>query len=167
MSTATTIRAQDIFVYSMKSTRWLIDSMCKDLTPTEMLHRPCSEANCTAWILGHLITIDHRMLSSLIPSDTPPLPDGFKERFSQKGDAPRASDFGDVSALLPQFLAMRDRLIAATENLDPSTLADPVPNPNARFSNRWQFLSLAGFHTGLHAGHISTIRRTLGKPALF
>src|SRR6266850_3455603 len=116
-------RPQDVLVYAMKTTRGLVENMCKDLSAAEMLHRACAKGNCAAWILGHLIWVDHRMLSSMIGGDARPLPDGFKERFATKGDAPHASDFGDVSGLLPLFLGTRDALIAATEKADSGQLA--------------------------------------------
>jgi uncharacterized damage-inducible protein DinB len=166
MSETTPPRPQDILVYAMKTTRWLMESLCKDLSPAELLHRACDKGNCAAWILGHLINTDHRMLQSLT-GDAPPLPEGFKERFATKGDAPQAKDFGDVSGLLQLFLNTRDALIAATERTDTAQLSAPVDIPNPRFSTRWQFLTLCGFHTGTHAGQISTIRRSLGRPPLF
>jgi hypothetical protein len=160
------ISATDPLVYSMKTTRWLVENMCKELTPQQLLHRPCPEANSAAWIIGHLTFVDHAMLKELLGPEAPPLPEGY-ERFAPKSDPTKAIDFGDTSTLLPSFLAMRDRLIAVTEKLDPAALAAPVNKPNPRFSTRWQFLALCGFHTGMHAGQLSTIRRTLGKPALF
>src|SRR6266513_1471565 len=117
-------RPQDVLVYAMKSTRGLLENMCKDLSPAEMLHRACAKGNCAAWILGHLIWVDHRMLDSLT-GDAPALPDGFKERFSTKGDAPHCNDFGDVSGLLPLFLSTRDALIAATEKAETVQLSQP------------------------------------------
>src|SRR5258706_11700451 len=109
------MRAQEVLVFSLKTMRGMIENMCKELTPQEMLHRPCAEANCAAWILGHLTAVDHRFFTALGESDVPALPEGFAQRFAAKGDAPRAKEFGGVRALLPMFLQIRDRLIAAAE----------------------------------------------------
>ena len=161
------MRAQDVLVFSLKTMRGMIESMCKEMTAEELLHRPCSEANCAAWILGHLTFVDHRFLTALGEKDLPALPEGFAQKFSTKGEAPKAKEFGDVSGLLPLFLQMRDRLIAATERTDEARLGESVDLGSPRIKRKGEMLALAGFHTGLHAGHISTIRRSLGKPPLF
>ena len=161
------MRPQDVLVFSLKTMRSIVENMCKELTPEQLLHRPCTEANCAAWILGHLTATDHRFLTALGEKDAPALPEGFAQKFSTKGDAPKAKEFGDVTKLLPMFLELRDRLIAATERSSAERLAEKVDLGSPRFSKKGEMLALAGFHTGLHAGHISTIRRSLGKPALF
>lgn len=161
------MRAQEVLAYSLRTMRGMIENMCKELTAAEMLHRPCAEANCAAWILGHLAAVDHRFLTALGESDVPALPEGFGKRFSTKEDAPKAKDFGDTSKLLPLFLEMRDRLIAATERVSAQKLAEPVDLGSPRIKKKGEMLALAGFHSGLHAGHLSTIRRSLGKPPLF
>ena len=161
------MRAQEVLAFSLRTMRGMIDNMCKELTPQEMLHRPCTEANCAAWILGHLTAVDHRFLTALGEKDVPALPDGFAQQFATKGDAPRAKEFGDTSKLLPMFLEMRDRLIAATERTSAEKLAEAVDLGSPRIKKKGEMLALAGFHSGLHAGHLSTIRRSLGKPPLF
>jgi len=161
------MRPQDVLVFSLRTMRGMIESMCKELTPQEMLHRPCTEANCAAWILGHLTAVDHRFLTALGESDLPALPEGFAARFATKGEAPKAKEFGDVSGLLPMFLQMRDRLIAATERTSSEKLAEAVDLGSPRIKKKGEMLAVAGFHSGLHAGHLSTIRRSLGKPPLF
>jgi hypothetical protein len=161
------MRAQEVLAFSLRTMRGMIENMCKELTPAEMLHRPCDGANCAAWILGHLTAVDHRFLTALGESDVPPLPEGFAQRFATKGDAPKAKEFGDVTQLLPLFLQVRDRLIAATERTSGEKLAEPVDRGSPRIKKKGEMLALAGFHSGLHAGHLSTIRRSLGKPALF
>jgi hypothetical protein len=161
------MRAQEVLVFSLRTMRGMIENMCKELTPAEMLHRPCDGANCAAWILGHLTAADHRFLTALGEQDVPALPEGFAARFATKGEAPKAKEFGDVSGLLAIFLQMRDRLIAATERTSAENLAEAVDLGSPRIKKKGEMLALAGFHSGLHAGHLSTIRRSLGKPALF
>jgi hypothetical protein len=167
MSESNSMRPQEVLVFSLKTMRGMIESMCRELTAEELLHRPCDGANCAAWILGHLTAVDHRFLMALGEQDVPALPEGFTQKFSTKGDAPQAKEFGDVSALLPMFLQMRDRLIAATERTSAEKLAETVDLGSPRIKKKGEMLALAGFHSGLHAGHLSTIRRSLGKPALF
>src|SRR5258706_1739701 len=161
------MRAQEVLVFSLKTMRGMIENMCKELTPQEMLHRTCMEANCAARILGHLTAVDHRFLTALGESDVPSLPEGFAQRFATKGDAPKAKEFGDVSSLLPMFLQMRDRLIAATERSSGEKLAEAVDLGSPRIKKKGEMLAVAGVHLGLHAGDFLTIRRSLGKPALF
>ena len=42
------MRAQEVLAFSLRTMRGMIENMCKELTPQEMLHRPCPEANCAA-----------------------------------------------------------------------------------------------------------------------
>ena len=65
-------------MFSMK----LMDRYCADLKPEEYLHRLTPRGNCAAWLLGHLVLSDRRVLG-LFGADVPPLPEGFEKRFGR------------------------------------------------------------------------------------
>src|SRR4051794_30351862 len=100
----------DVLANSITGAQRLINRYCDDLAPAEYLRRPCDGGNTTAWIVGHLVLSDRSALGRLgvAPADLPALPEGFEKRFSREPEAPKASDFGDVSVLLPLFNRHRE-----------------------------------------------------------
>jgi len=158
--------ASDMLAHSLTNSRFMIHRFTDDLKSDEFLHRPTPQANCAAWLVGHLALADRRLLTLLGAGDLPSLPAGFEKQFSRDEGCPQAGEFGDVSTLLPIFDQHRDRLIAAVKNAPPDQLSKLVekPMPMAKTLGEWvNFMSL---HTAMHAGQITIIRRSLGKPPL-
>lgn len=156
----------DVIAHSLFVSQAMLQRFISDLTPPEMLHRPADNANCCAWIVGHLVMSDRSMLKRLgvAPGDMPPLPDGFDKRFSRDEGCPQANEFGDVSILLPLFLAHREQLIAAARAATPDQLTTPVQSRIPVFKDVGECLNFMAAHTMMHTGQISTIRRSLGRP---
>ena len=69
--------------------------------------------------------------------------------------------------LMPMFDKYRDMLIQAVAKLPEAKFAEVLPKPSPRFSTFGEFFSFMGLHAIMHAGQVSTIRRSLGRPALF
>ena len=153
-------------LYTLGFSGKLVGSMTADLTPEQLHHRATPEANCAAWLLGHLVLVERRALK-LLGADLPALPDGFDARFSREEDAPKAADFGDVAMLPSLFDEHRQKLLAAVEQVDESTLDKPLDNPSPRFTTVGEMLAFFPIHVAMHAGQISTIRRSLAMPPLF
>src|SRR5207248_7744662 len=104
---------------------------------------------------------DRRWLRELGLGDLPSLPDGFEKRFARDEQAPIACEFGDASVLRPLFNAHRQRLVDGVKNMDETKLDRPLDKPHPRFSTLGELLQFASVHTAMHAGQISTIRRSL------
>lgn len=138
----------------------------EDLRPEEYLHRPTANANCVAWLLGHLTLTERRALAALgvPPGEVPELPEGFEKRFSRDETAPAAAEFGDVSRLLPLWERHRQMLIDKVSAATAEQLDRPLDKPHPRFSNAGEMAAFMAQHAMLHTGQISTIRRSLGKP---
>jgi hypothetical protein len=162
--------ATDVLVDSLVSSKNFIVGYCRDLTPAEYLHRTSPSGNCVAWLLGHLSLTDRRVSGLVLGADAvasyPPLPDGFDKRFGQKDGAPQAADFGDTADLLATFERTRDRFVELVREVDPAILDRPVDHP--RFKTVYGAINfVGGAHTAMHAGQITAIRRSLGRPPLF
>jgi hypothetical protein len=155
----------DILVHSLSVSKMLLGRYVGDLTAAEMLHRIVPQANCAAWIVGHLIVSERGALRDL-GAALPALPAGFEERFSREHDAPKAADFGDVGALLGLFNLHRDALISAVQRAAPADLERPLEKPHRLFANLGQRVGFMAQHATMHAGQITMIRRHLGKPPL-
>jgi uncharacterized damage-inducible protein DinB len=156
----------DVLAHSLNTARALLNRYCEDLTPEEYLHRPCAGGNCVAWLLGHLVMTERQALGRVDVTDLPPLPEGFEKRFARDAEAPKASDFGDVTQLLPLFNRHRDRLIERVRTLPADALDKPLDKPHPLFSNVAEVVNFMGTHVAMHAGQITIIRRSLGKPPI-
>jgi uncharacterized damage-inducible protein DinB len=152
--------------HSLKSSGMLVEMFCADLSSKELLHRPCVGANCAAWIVGHLIDSDYRVAKMINSSNLPELPAGFGARFSRDARAASANEFGDTTILIPLFRECRGVFVSAAAALTDETLEAKLEKPNARFSTIGEMVTFMAVHTAMHAGQISTIRRSLGRPPL-
>jgi uncharacterized damage-inducible protein DinB len=157
----------DAIVFNLKASRGLIDGLTADLTGSDWTHRPAPGANCAAWLVGHLVIVERNILRNLNVPDVPALPEGFEATFSRENNAPHAESFGDPTILVPLFDKLRERVIQAVTKLPANHFEQPLPKPSPRFTTFGEYLTFMGIHVAMHAGQISTIRRSLGRPALF
>ena len=153
----------DIIVHSLNTSMVVMGRFCDDLKPDEMLHRTTPKANCAAWTIGHLVVSERNALK-VFGVTAPPLPDGFEKRFSRDEGCPQASEFGDVSILMPLFKAQRTALIEAVKGATPQQLDQPLEKPHPVFRTAGELANFMAFHSMMHAGQISQIRRHLGRP---
>ena len=155
--------ANDVIVHSLYTSMIVLGRFCDDLRPDEFLHRITPQANCAAWIVGHLALSDRAALKR-IGAPLPELPEGFEKRFSRDEGCPQASEFGDVSILMPLLREHRNALIDAVKRATPEQLDTPLEKPHPVFGTRGQLANFIAFHSMMHAGQISQIRRHLGRP---
>ena len=157
----------DTIVHALTASKQLLLRFVEDLTPAEYLHRPAPTVNCAAWLLGHLALTDRRVLGNVLGvTDLPPLPDGFERRFSRDEGCPQAEEFGDASVLPALFARHRDLLIETVKGLPAEALARPLPKPHPLFDTAGGAVNFMALHTMMHAGQISVIRRSLGRPPI-
>lgn len=155
--------ANDMIVHNLNGSMMVLGRFVDDLTEQEMLHRITPKANCAAWTIGHLVLSDRRGLTQFgVP--LPPLPDGFEKRFSRDEGCPQAGEFGDVSMLMPLFRQQRSALIDAVKRATPEQLDKPLEKPHPVFGTAAELANFLAFHSMMHAGQISQIRRHLGRP---
>jgi hypothetical protein len=159
----------NVLIHGLTVSRDFVLRFCGDLTPAEFLHRPTPKSNCAAWLVGHLTLSDRRVTANVLGDAAVPLPlpDGFEKRFSRDEGSPEADAFGDVSGLLPLFAAGRDRMIERVGTMTPAELEKPLDPPHPRFKMPWDAANFMVIHTTMHAGQITIIRRSLGRPPLF
>ena len=147
----------------LRNAAQFINMMASDLDRDAMHHRPCPDANCTAWILGHLTLTNLGGLRALGREDlAPPLPDDFAQRFARDDTAPKAADYGEVDLLLKHFNDTLDAYMTALQDADDETLNKPIEHP--LFSSAGEMAGFFSIHIASHGGQISTIRRSLGMP---
>lgn len=155
----------ETIAYALSASHALFKRFMEDMTPEDYLHRPTPKANCAAWIVGHL-TLSERNVLRRLGAPLPELPEGFEHRFSRDEGCPQASEFGDVTRLMPQFDEHRRRLIEAVKAATPEQLDRPLDKPHPMFKTVGEMLTFMALHGTMHAGQVSTIRRSLGRPPI-
>jgi len=156
----------DSLAFGINAASGVVLRYTEDLSPQEMLHRVVPEANCAAWIVGHLTLASRMMMRNAGVTDLPPLPDGYEQRFAF-GEASKSADYGDLSTLRDTFRAHHERFAQLAATIPADRLDAPLAKPHPLFATVGQMLAFVPVHVAMHAGQISTIRRTLGRPALF
>jgi hypothetical protein len=138
----------------------------EDLTDAEMFRRPCAGCNHINWQVGHLIASEHDLIEAVAPGSMPPLPAGFKERYTNDtatSDDPTA--FCTKAQLMEAFHQQRAGTLAAMER---ATDADfDKPSGFDWSPTVGSIYSLQGGHWLMHAGQWAVVRRMLGRKPLF
>ena len=153
----------DAIVYHLSRAQLLLQRYTADLSPQEYLHRATPNGNCAAWIIGHLILSERGTLGRFGVSDLPALPQGFEKRFSRDEGCPQASEFGDVSMLMPLFEKHRALLIDAVTRAAAQQLDQPLEKAHPMFATLGELAGFMALHSTMHAGQITIIRRSLGR----
>lgn len=156
--------------HALRTSLKMLEMFCKDISPDDMLHRAVAGANCAAWTLGHL-TLSARSMAKRLgapESAMPTLPEGFERRYVRSDNAPQACDFGDTSVLLPVLRENTELLAITIEKLTDEQINTPLPEnmANPMFQTLGELAAFAAVHNASHAGQISTIRRSLGRPPI-
>ena len=155
----------DFIIHGLIFSQQMLQKFTEDLSPQELLHRPTPKANCAAWLIGHLAVTDRKVLGQF-KAEQPQAIDGFDQRFSRDEGCPQAEEFGDLSVLLPVFHEHRERVIAFVRSASDEALDRPLDMPHPRFKTIGELANFVSLHTMMHAGQISIIRRSLGRPPI-
>jgi uncharacterized damage-inducible protein DinB len=159
---------RDILLHSLRSSHGLLNRYVADLSAQDWLHRIVPGANCAAWIVGHLVLSERGMLATLglTPAQMPALPEGFEKRFARDETAPKSADYGDTSALMALFNQHRELMIETVSKLPLDRFDKPREKPHPLFKTSGEFINFMSQHTVMHAGQITFIRRSLGRPPI-
>ena len=157
-------------IAAMDSSKAWLEAFVGDFTDADLLVRPCPDANHAAWQIGNVIGGDPFLVKTELPDAAfPELPAGFAELHSGKGakiDAdPGFLTKADYLKLLGE---VRAAAVAATAKLTDADLDRPSHEKMAFAGpTLGHVLMFVPFHTLMHAGQFTVIRRKLGKPVLF
>lgn len=160
---------KEAILFGLRRSGAMVQFFTADLSREELHRRIVPEANCAAWILGHLTLSDRGSLKALgvAPEKLPGLPyEDFESRFARDETAPRAENYGDAETLPAVFKAHRDALVAAVESADDSVFDKALAPPTRIANTVGELLLFWPIHVAMHIGQISAIRRALGRPPL-
>lgn len=147
----------------------LLKATLSDFSDADILARPCPNANHPAWQLGHLISVEGRMLANFNPSAPSTLPMDYEKKFTKETAGNNdASFFPKKSEILDQFAKTRGAVVAWVKTLKPADLDNPTPEKYRNFvPTLGHLISFIPDHTAVHIGQFQVLRRKLGKPVLF
>lgn len=162
----------EVIAGSFRVGRNVLHRFVDDLSPEEFRHQPVAGVNSAGWIVGHLALVARRTAGRLGVTDLPAIDEEAAKAFATtKQAAGDHSAIGDPAAWLRVFDECVDKAAAAVLKVPAAELAGPAPQPAPALlpagATLADFLALlGGYHVCLHGGHLSTIRRSLGKPPL-
>jgi hypothetical protein len=155
----------DLLANAYTTAQKLLHAMIDDLTPEEFARQPVPGANCAAWVVGHLALTLRNGVRRLGATDVPDLPAGLEDRFkATKQVAAEQTGFGDPKALVAVFDACLGRFVQMVRGLSAEALAGEPDFRGPFATSRAEAIQFGALHIALHAGQLSTIRRSLGKP---
>jgi len=153
---------------SLNQSDFLVNGYLADITPEELVARPCKGGNHIAWQLGHLIASERHLVEQAVPGKMPPLPVGFAER--HKRDT-ATNDDPTAFATKEEYFALAKQIRAATvqiaTDLPMADFDKPVTKVPPFVKTVGELFLFIGPHWIMHAGQWAVIRRTLGRPPLF
>lgn len=141
----------------------------KDLSDSEMMHRPHPEINHIKWQVGHLIASEHSMINGVAPGSMPALPDGFADKYTKEtASSNDAAVFDSKEDLLKVFDEQREATLASLEGMSADDLDKPAPESMQAYAPTvGDAFNLQGSHWLMHCGQWAVIRRQLGRPPLY
>jgi DinB superfamily len=155
----------DLLANAYTSAQKLLHVMIDDLTPEEFTRQPVPGANCAAWVVGHLALTLRNSLRRMGADDVPDLPAGLEDKFkATKQVAGQQAGYGDPRALVAVFDTCLDGFVQVIRALPGESLAGPPDFRGPFATNRAEAIQFGALHITLHAGQLSTVRRSLGKP---
>ena len=163
------MNAREAIKASMSAPDMIVNAYLGDLSDEELLVRPVEGANHIAWQLGHLITSENSMVEQTCPGSMPPLPEGFKEKYTKEtATLDEASAFHTKEEYLKLFNEQRAGTLKALDGLNDDDLDKPAPESLRKmFPTVGAIFSMQPTHWVMHAGQWAVIRRKLGRAPLF
>lgn len=155
----------DLLANAYTTAQKLLHAMIDDLTPEEFTRQPVPGANCAAWVVGHLALTLRNGLRRMRAAEVPELPPGLEDQFkATKQVAGQQTGYGDPKALVAVLDACLEKYVQAIRELPAETLTGPPDFRGPFATNRAEAIQFGALHIAMHAGQLSTVRRSLGKP---
>jgi DinB superfamily len=155
----------DLLANAYTTAQKLLHVMIDDLTPEDFARQPVPGANCAAWVVGHLALTLRNSLRRMGATDLPDLPGGLEDKFkATRQVAGEQTGYGDPKALVSVFDTCLERFVQVIRGLPPVSLAGPPDFRGPFATNRAEAIQFGALHIAVHAGQLSTVRRSLGKP---
>ncbi len=159
----------DSYLATINHTRSMTLKLVADLTDDQLVQQPAPKVNHPAWVLGHLLQVEHAFLSLVTGKPAPTwIDDQWKATYGQKSEpVADKSKYKPKSFYIEHLVAAREETIAGLKAMKPEDFQKPHPDParRDRFPTVGHAVMLYGtWHEAYHSGQLSTWRRVLGLP---
>jgi hypothetical protein len=163
------MNVRDVIHHALAGSDMVVQMYLGDLSDADLLVRPVPGINHIAWQMGHLIVAEHQLMSDCYPGKMPPLPAGFKEKYtSETSKLDDAAAFDGKAQLLKLYQEQRAGTLKLAAEVTEADLDKPAPEKlRSHFPTVGDIFLLQGNHWLMHAGQWAVTRRKLGKPPLF
>lgn len=160
--------AKDIITQSLDTSDTILRKYVGDLDQAEWLERPGPGMNPIAWQVGHLLSVERKVIEGIKPGSCPALPTGFDEAHSKEAaQSNDTSGYFNKDQYLDLFAAQRQ---ATKEVLDSLTEAELQAVPANTFGGMCptvgHIFNFMGGHVWMHVGQFVPVRRKSGKPVV-
>ena len=142
-----------------------------DLSEEQMCLQPAPKTNHAAWVLGHLLMVDHSFLKTIGGPDVPAwLDDAWRATYGGKSEpVADRTKYMPKQFYIERLAAVREQIYARLKALTEADLAGPHPDPARRermptIGNAITFYGT--WHEAYHSGQLSAWRRVQGLPAV-
>ena len=149
-------------------TRDKTNRLLEDIPEDKLLHQPVPSGNHALWVMGHLAYADDTFATFYDGGGTR-LPPEHAKLFGM-GSRPTADPaaYPPPAQVRERFAATRQRILDAAEAAGAALLDEPLPEDFQSFApDKLGMLLSIAWHEGLHAGQLTTIRRSLGIDPIF
>lgn len=140
-----------------------------DLSDDQLCVQPAPKTNHPAWVLGHLLLVDHSFLNTISGTPVPAwLDDAWKATYGGKSEpVADKSKYKPKQFYIERLAAVREHIYARLKQLTPTDLDQPHPDParRERMPTVGHAIVFYGtWHEAYHSGQLSAWRRVLGLP---
>jgi uncharacterized damage-inducible protein DinB len=140
-----------------------------DLTDEQMVVQPAPKTNHPAWVLGHLLLVEHSFLNLVTGTPVPAwIDDAYRATYG--GSSTPVADkskYQPKSFYVEKLAAAREGIVAGLKKMAPADFQKEHPDPNrrGRFPTVGHAVMFYGtWHEAYHSGQLSTWRRVQGLP---
>ena len=156
---------KDVLIDQFRVGSMLIQQFTADLTDEEYFVAPMEGTNHTAWVLGHIATIEDQAVARLTGS-APRFPEATAGLFAPGSKCvPGAETYPSRTDLDEMFRSARSRTVEAIKAFDEARWDDPAPEgAPALFGTVGVYWAVQGAHQFWHIGQLAACRVALNKP---
>lgn len=152
--------AQENGLAALGFARQLTLGLLEDIPDDKLFQQPTPGGNHAVWVMGHLTVTDDDFLTSVAGREAK-CPEAWQSLFrmgSKPTDNP--GDYPSVAELGQHLQFRREELIGWFKSLDEAKLESALPEEFIAKTYGASMSTLA-VHEGLHAGQLTTVRRSL------
>ena len=156
--------------HTLGASAMFMEKYLNDLEPAAFLVRPVAGMNHLAWQVGHLISVERKLIEEIRPGSSPALPPDFDAKHAMDrhaGDDP--ADFFTKEEYLALWKAQRAATHQLLDDLSDEELEAPAPSEKTRqmCPTVGSMINLTGVHSLIHAGQFVAVRRQKAMPIAF